>query len=456
MQRIIGLFLSLVAANGVRGQARAEFEAMIAETQARVFPAVVFVKPIQESYDVGEKRKVIVYGSGVVIGPDGLVVTNYHVVEKAIEIRCVLFDRRETPAKLLGQDQETDLALLKLELPPGQTVSFVPFGDSDKLTEGQFVMAMGAPFGFSRSVSLGIVSNTRRYLSGSPFNLWIQTDAAINPGNSGGPLVNVKGEVVGINARGIFLADNIGFAIPSNCVKSVIDSIRRCGEVPRSFFGIQLQPLKDFEKSTFIPAEEGVMVASVDRRSPAAQAGLRMGDRIVRVNEITVVGQYQEDIPALRDILAGFPAGKPVEVAFVRDGKEERTTLVPVKKGKIEGDDLELREWDLTLKEINRYTDRVLAYFQPTGVFVQGVKSGGNARSSGIQVGDVLLKIDGQEVADLTAARRLYDRLETLPRGKRKVLCEVLRGGYLSWLVLDFNRESQERINRAAGEKESF
>jgi serine protease Do len=457
MQKSVVAVVSIAALAAARwGRGATELERVIHGAQERVFPAVVFVKPIQASYDVGEKRKVIVYGSGVIISPAGEVVTNHHVVEKALEIRCVLSDRQEVPAALLGQDKETDLALLKLELPPGLTVPFVPFGDSAALTEGQFVMAMGAPFGFTRSVSLGVVSNTRRYLEASPYNLWIQTDAAINPGNSGGPLVNVQGEIIGINARGIFLADNIGFAIPADRVKEVVAAIRRHGEVPRSWTGIQLQPLRDFERSIFIPAGEGVAVASVDRRSPGEQAGLRTGDRLLTVNGRPVDGLYLESLPAARRVLAALPAGEPARIGFVRDGSPQETTVTPVAKGKVEGDDLELEEWDLTLKEINRFTDRFLAYFRPEGIFVQGVKPGGNARQSGLRAGDVLLEIDGEPVPDLAAARRIYHRLDTLPRGRRKVLCQVLRAGYPVWLVLDFNRESQDRLTRPAGPKATF
>ncbi len=447
--------LSAWCAAGACAWGQTEIERMIAETQARVFPGVVFVKPIQESFEEGEKRKVIVYGSGVIISEDGLVVTNHHVSEKAIDIRCVLSDRREVAAKVLGHDLETDLALLKLELGQGEKVPWVPLGDSDVLGEGQFVMAMGAPFGFTRSVSLGIVSNVHRCLGASPYNLWIQTDAAINPGNSGGPLVNVRGEVVGINARGIFMADNIGFAIPVNRVKEVVDAIKRHGHVPRSWTGIQLQPLRDFEKSIFIQAAEGVMVASIDRRSPAQEAGLKMGDRILRINGAKVVGMYMEELPALRRLLAALAPGTPAEVVYVRGGQEQKAALVPVAKGKVEGDDLELKEWDLTLKEINKHTDRLLAFFQPQGVFIQGVKEGGNAYASGLRPEDILRKLDQEEIADLESALRVYQRTNTLPHGKRKILCEVLRGGYTQWVVLDFNRQIQEG-GAKTGAKESF
>jgi hypothetical protein len=165
---------------------------------------------------------------------------------------------------------------------------------------------------------------------------------------------------------------------------------------------------------------------------------------------------YTEDLPAVRRLLAALPPGETARFTIVRNETRADREIVPVVKGKVEGDDLELKEWDLTLKEINRYTDRLLAYFRAEGVFIQGVKSGGNARMSGLRAGDILLTIDGEDVSDLGTARRLYERLETLPRGKRTVLCEVLRGGYPTWIVLDFNRESPERLQRGTGQKETF
>jgi len=459
--RLLGAGLTLLVlllgpVEGAGGAVQAEFEKVIAETQRRVFPAVVFVKPILQSYLVGEKRKLIVYGSGVIISPEGHVVTNYHVVEKAIDIRCVLSDRREVSARVLGQDPEMDLAVLKLQLPEGESVPYAPFGDSDALTEGQFVLAMGAPFGFDRSVSLGIVSNTRRYLEISPYNLWIQTDAAINPGNSGGPLVNIRGEIVGINARGISSADNIGFAIPSNRVREVVGQILEHGGVRRSWTGLQLQPLNDFEKSVFIPADRGVMVAGVDPSSPAERAGLRTGDRLLEVAGRALRGLYREDLPEIRRFLASLKPGKAVQVKYVRAGVTRSTSLTPLLKGKVEGEDLELKEWDMTVKEISRYAQPVYAYFRPRGVFVQGVKSGGNADESGFYEGDILLEIDTCRVADLKGLKRLYRRLNTLPRGRRKVLCKVLRGGYPIWIVLDFERESQERARRTKAPTSAF
>ncbi|MCD6384160.1 trypsin-like peptidase domain-containing protein, partial [Candidatus Sumerlaeota bacterium] len=188
---------TLVFGCGVRSFFRSEplqkqinFEEVIETAKSKIFPALVFVKPIVEEYESGEKKKQRVFGSGVIISPDGYVVTNNHVVEKALEINCVLWNKKQVSANLIGRDKETDLALLKLDVKPEDLpLPYAEFADSSQVDEGQFVMALGAPFGFTRSISLGIISNTNRYLgfeSIYKYNVWLQTDAAINPGNSGG------------------------------------------------------------------------------------------------------------------------------------------------------------------------------------------------------------------------------------------------------------------------------
>ncbi|MBN1419777.1 MAG: PDZ domain-containing protein, partial [Planctomycetes bacterium] len=315
------------------------------------------------------------------------------------------------------------------------------------------VMAMGAPFGFSRSVSLGIVSNARRYLEASPYNLWIQTDAAINPGNSGGPLIDVRGEVVGINARGVTSGENLGFAIPSARVREVIEEIQKKGRVERAWTGLSLQALRDFSRDVIIDRDEGVLIASVDRNSPASDAGLRIGDRIVAIDGDPVQGVYVEDLPAVERRLAALPAGRPAIFRIERAGAIVEVSLAPDRKGQVEGGDLELAEWDMAVKEINRYANRFQAYFVGKGVFIQGVKPRGNARRSGLRAGDIVLEIGGEPVRSLDDARTLYAKFNALPKGQRKVLCAVLRDGYRIAIALDFNRESEER---AATRRERF
>ncbi|MHC4981835.1 MAG: S1C family serine protease, partial [Planctomycetota bacterium] len=236
------------ASSSMEGLERLDFREVIREAKEKVFPAVVFIRCLQESHETGKKVTQEIAGSGVIISPDGRMLTNWHMVDKAVEIRCLLSDGRAMDAKVIGKDKDTDLALLQIELPEGtEKVPYAEIGDSTRLKEGDFVMAMGAPWGLNRSVSIGIVSCTRRYLPAhSEYSLWLQTDAAISPGNSGGPLVNTEGKIIGINTLGVMIGGDMGFAIPAETIKLIISHLSSRGEADWSWTGLQLQPLKDF------------------------------------------------------------------------------------------------------------------------------------------------------------------------------------------------------------------
>src|SRR5689334_13987166 len=310
-------------------------EEVIQEAKDKVFPAVVFIKPIQQEFRGGKMEKIQVFGSGAIISPEGYVVTNNHVAEKATEIRCVLSDKEEVLAKLVGLDPETDLAVIKLNLAERKSKTPLPvaeFGDSNALKVGELVMAMGAPHGFERSVSRGIVSSVERHLDFAPYNLWIQTDAAINPGNSGGPLVDIRGRIVGINARGMRGADNLGFAIPAAVVKDVVDRILKDGKVQRAWTGLKFQALKDFRKSSYIDAKHGVLIASVDEGSPGEKAKLQAGDIAVSVNGEPVRGMYETDLPAVERKFAALLIDAPATLDVQRGSDTIHVTLTPSSK----------------------------------------------------------------------------------------------------------------------------
>ncbi|MBN2447962.1 MAG: trypsin-like peptidase domain-containing protein, partial [Phycisphaerae bacterium] len=252
-----------------------DFRSIVRTAKDRVFPAVVFVKCIQENLEGGKRESNEVSGSGVLISADGEMITNWHVVDKATEVRCLLYDGRAMEAKVIGSDKDTDLALLKLGTSDGESMPYASLGDSTQLVEGDFVMAMGAPWGLSRSVSIGIISCTRRYLpENSEYSLWLQSDCAISPGNSGGPLVNTAGEVIGITSRGAMQGGDMGFAIPSETVRIITDSIREHGFVNWTWYGLQLQPLHDFNRNIYFEGKDGVIVSGTDPESPARHAGL--------------------------------------------------------------------------------------------------------------------------------------------------------------------------------------
>ena len=419
-----------------------DFRDVIQNVQMKVFPTLVFVKPIKQHFATGELTRQQVLGSGVIISPDGLVVTNSHVAKDSVEIKCVLYNSEQLSAQVVGVDQDTDLALIKLRLPADHApLPVAAFGNSDDLREGQFVMAFGSPLGFARSISFGVVSCARRYLDIGSYNLWIQTDAAINPGNSGGPLVNDRGEVVGINTVRAAFGENLGFAIPSNTVRDIAAQLQANNRVDRAYFGIQLQPIKDFIRDIIFDYDRGVLVAGVEYPSPAAAAGLKAGDRILTCNGTAVNGIFLEDMPAVRTVFAAQKAGEPCVLAVLRDNAVSDIVVRPTEKPQLTAEGVELEAWNCSVQEISKFRSPVLAYFVSNGAYVLGVRKGGNAQTSGLQPGDILLTIDGKPVRDLAALQEIYRQSVQIERGKRMLLIEILRGGYHAFLVLDFNRE---------------
>ncbi len=475
-----------------------------ATAKDRVYPALVYIKPIQEVFEGGERERAQVVGSGVIIDPNGYVVTNNHVAENAIEVNCVLGDKTQVPAIVVGLDPETDLALLKLKLPDGYgPLPYAKFADSSKVTEGQLAMALGSPFGFERSISQGIISNTRRYLGFSSqhrFNLWFQTDAAINPGNSGGPLVNADGQIIGINTLGMS-AGGIGFSIPANVVTDITARLRTRADatdpndwpvkVQRTQTGLQLQALKDFNSNTFTDANCGVLVRSVDAESPAANADIQDGDLLVAIAGpsrsdsqddqamLLVDGMFVENLPAIERRLARLPvdantsmliarkvkgdqpgdANIPEGFAIRRAGNVDKpmtgqlpglgrrslmvVTLAPALRGKFEGEDLDLKRWNMTVKEISQYKNPTLHFFQPDGgVYIQGVRYEGNASDAGLAQNDIILKIGETKVKTLQDVKAAYDKLIDDPkRADKKVLITIKRQNRLNWKTLDWAKD---------------
>ena len=429
-----------------------DFEQIIETAKKRVFPALVFVKPIREEFGSGEKTRAEIYGSGVIISPDGLVVTNNHVAEKAVEINCVLFNKEQVEAEIVGLDKETDLALLRLKMPAdAEPLPYGEFADSSKVTEGQFVMALGAPFGFNRSISLGIVMNANRYLgfeSLYKYNIWIQTDAVINPGNSGGPLVNTEGQIVGINTLGVMIG-GMGFSIPSNIVNDIVERLKRDGRVVRAWTGLRLQALKDFNSNTFVQGDTGVLVAGVEDNSPAQQAGLRAGDVLLSVNGREFLGKYVEQLPSLYWQLADLPHDQQADITYRRAGQIQHGKLAPIVKEKFEGADFDCRRWNMTVKEISKFLNPEVAFYRSEGVFVRAVRYPGNAAKAGIRRNDIVLQI-GDDLANMTQVNNLSDIKEiyhtiiSQQDREKKVLIEVLRDGLQELKVLDYRKDYDE------------
>lgn len=264
-------------------------------------------------------------GSGVIVDPDGLIITNNHVVSQAEEIKVLLEGKREFTAKLIGTDAKTDLAVLKVE---AQNLHTVRWADSDRLEVGELVLAVGNPFGLSQTVTMGIVSAVGRARMGiAEYEDFIQTDAAINPGNSGGPLVNRRGELVGINTA-IFSRSGgnmgIGFAVPSNMARSVLEQLIRSGKVIRGWLGVSTQGLTPDLAAQFGVSEPvGALVSDVLEQSPAERAGLARGDIIIEFDARRVENPAQ-----LKNIVAQTPVGGQVRIKFIRDQREHQVNVV--------------------------------------------------------------------------------------------------------------------------------
>jgi len=339
-------------------------------------------------------------GSGFIIDKDGHVVTNNHVIEDADQIKVKLDDEKEFDAQVIGRDPSTDLALLKIKS-NSHDFPVVKLGDSAQLKVGQWVVAIGSPFGLERTVTAGIVSAKGRVIGSGPYDDFIQTDASINPGNSGGPLLNLKGEVVGINTAIIASGQGIGFAIPINLAKGIIAQLKSGGEVTRGWLGVAIQDVnQEMAEYYGIETKKGVFVADVFKGDPADAAGIKPKDIIVEVN-----GQKVESTRQLTSLVAGISVGQSAKLKVIREGQPKTFTVkiskrddskvaargeTPEKRGE---DQLGLRVSGLTPEIAQRFNIR-----EASGVIVIEVQSGSHADEAGMRVGDIIKEVNHQTV----------------------------------------------------------
>jgi len=442
MSALVGYAQDVKTEAIVNTGATQDFRQIINGAKAKVFPAVVFIRTVQEDHSGGRKVTQESSGSGVILTDKGEVLTNWHVIDKAVEVRCLMYDGQFFDADVVGSDKDTDLAVIRLKGVKDAKLPFAKIGDSQKLQEGDFVMAMGAPWGMSRSVSLGIISCTKRYLpETSEYSIWLQTDASISPGNSGGPLVNTNGEVIGINTRGAMRGGDMGFAVPSETFVSVVEQLRQSGKVNWSWTGLQLQPLKDFNKNMYFEGTDGVMVADTDPDSPARRAGIQPRDRILSVNGKSVSALTDEDLPALRRMLGELPKSKPATVEILRGKKKSVVELTPREKGKVEGEEFACKRWDCTVKTINQFDNPDLYFHKKAGVFVFGVKYPGNAATAGLAAQDILLKVDGKDISSLEELQAIHEATLKTLNDKPRIVVTVLRNGSMRQIVMDISRD---------------
>jgi len=431
--------------------ARPTHQELIYQARDRVLPALIHIQPVVYDYATGREKKLSVVGSGVIITADGYAVTNYHVAGRAERIICTLHDREQVPAELVGGDPATDLAVIKLDLSEysGKIVT-AKIGDSDKLQVGQVVLAMGSPLALSRSVSMGVISTVERFFPGEirlpsgektgRYNTWLQTDAAINPGNSGGPLVDLDGEVVGINTRGVFFAENIGFSIPANTVKEIAGTLMEKGKVERSWIGVHAQPLQDLETFFGTGSRDGVLIASIDPGSPAEEAGLQAGEIILKFAGQKVSARFEEELPKFYKLVSQATPGKEVKIVTLLNGDEVTHTITPRLLGDLQGQDFDFERWGFTAKAITTQMALDNRLDDTLGVFVTQAKSPGPAYSGGLRRGDIIRQVNRVDVTDFDQFKSLYEQSES----DRRVLLTVKRWDDLRYILLKLDDEQSE------------
>ena len=390
--------------------------------------------------DQPHQRKERGQGSGVIVDPNGLIITNNHVVNKADDIRVILSDKREFKGKLIGTDTKTDVAIVKIE---ATGLSTIPLADSDHLEVGEFVLAVGSPFGLTQSVTMGIVSAVGRASMGiAEYEDFIQTDAAINPGNSGGALVNIRGELVGINTA-IFSQSGgnmgIGFAVPSNLARSIMDQLVKNGKVVRGWLGVAIQELTPELASQFGLADtKGVLVSDVMDDSPAKKAGFERADVITEYD-----GRPMDSPTHLRNAVAQTPIGKKVSVKVIRDKKPKTIDLTIVEQPKSLGQPGSEDNGDSTAPtgvlsdlDVRELNEELAARYgikpNERGVVIVRVKPGSTAEEMGVREGDIVLEVNRKAISSIKSYERAVSGLSK----DQAVLLLLKRKGQTIYLTL--------------------
>lgn len=432
--------------------------ANITDVTKNVFPAVVSIEVKQETFRGGKRELQGAIGSGMIIDQEGHILTNYHVAGRAAELYVTLANKERIPAKLIGDDHWTDVAIIQMDMAEVRkrkiTFQHAQLGSSNNLVPGQSVAAIGTPFGLARTFTLGVVSNTDRtfypqrqtipereregitdvepiaqYETGE-FANWIQMDTPIAPGNSGGPLVDMNAMIVGINTRGAG-GYNLNFAIPIDTAKRVAAEILRTatdakrGKVERADLGIDLKPLQDLESFYGIDLNKGVLINSVDRDSPAAKAGMRPQDILLTLGGKPTNVRFPEELAPVRERIASLPIGKPVSIT-VRRGRETMDLTATTQKleGAV-GEQRDLTVWGTNVRDVTRTYANDAQLDDDTGVVITSIRSGYPADKAELQIGDVIRSVDRKPATDFDAFLDLYNA--GVEKKEKKVLLEVQR-----------------------------
>jgi serine protease Do len=337
-------------------------------------------------------------GSGFIISSDGYIFTNNHVVEKADKIRVKLSTGKEYDAEIKGRDPNTDIALIKIN--PASELPFVQFGDSDKLRVGEWVFAIGNPFGLDHTVTAGIVSAKGRVIGAGPYDNFIQTDASINPGNSGGPLFNLNGEVVGINTAIVAQGQGIGFAIPVNTAKSIIKDLKTKGSVTRGWLGISVQDItEEISETLKLQDKSGALVGQVFEGDQADKAGIKTGDIIIDIN-----GNAIPDTRELLRVVAALTVGEKATVKVKRNGEEKIFEIVIGERRDdktLAGKDTTSELYGMAFQELTPDMARHLGLPEKSGVIITQVREGSPADEAGLKVQDIIVQINKMKISSI-------------------------------------------------------
>ena len=431
----------------------AEDAAAVEAALAKVGPSLVRIHVVSIDYQDGRELKREASGSGTIISADGHVVTNHHVAGKTRAIRCTLASREEIPAELVGTDPLSDIAILKLRPATPRRFPVASFGDVAKLKVGDRVLALGSPLALSQSVTMGIVSNTEMIMPGMfwPFNRmtldgedvgsivrWIGHDAPIFGGNSGGPLINMQGEIVGVNEISLGLAG----AIPADLAKEVADALIRDGRVNRAWIGLEVQPLLSSSK-----AARGALVGGTIDGSPAAAAGFQSGDVLVKIAGRDVLVRFAEEVPIFNQLVMRLAVGKPVEATVLRNGAEKTLTVTPTARESVDARIRELPLLGITASNLTSWSAKELKRTTRDGVRVRGIRPGGPADDAkpALRPDDVIVAVDKQPVGAFEALERTIDGLTKMKKEERvPALVAFERSGERLLTVIELGRPGLE------------
>jgi len=434
-------------------------QALIDAAIAKVYPALVRIHVVAESPKDGRMQKHGGTGSGTIIHPDGYVLTNHHVAGDATRIWVRLSNKLKVDATLVGTDPQTDLCILKLNMDqiPAEMkpLPVAKFGNFKSLHVGDTVMAMGSPAGVSQSVTLGVVANLEMIIPNGggtrqagervgDLVRWIGHDAVIYFGNSGGPLVNLKGEIIGINEIGL---GSLGGAIPADLARYVASELIKHHSVRRSWTGLFPQPILRSGN-----AKSGVLVATVIKNSPADKAGLKPGDIITSFDGIKVNATAPEHIPLFNKVELGTPVGKTVEIKFIRDGKPQSTQLTTIERSKARGKDVSLPAWGITARNLTARSAIARRKKSTQGVLVTSINKTGAAASAkpALRPADFIVSFNGVKVNNIDHLKKLTAERTKNAQEKLKTIVEFERGHQLLATVVELNKQPSTSQSSAA------